>query len=341
MVTNIVDFFELPVFEQASTDSAITFLTNSNSNFSTEYLGIKTLKNIDLKILSNSCEVIVIKDEQEWKFIHNSNLKLLSKIENVETTIGSIVNSQIYLGIKTGLNKAFIISDDVKNILVEKEPKSKEIIKPLLAPTDFDSVNSNWSKKWIILSHNGISGSKIKPINIVRDYKVVFEYLKEYLPEIKTRGDQGVHWTNLRDCSYLETFYKPKISFVYTAKNHYFFFDNNNFIVNNSCFFISSNDYYLWAFLNSSLFKYYQKIKFVAYGDADGSGRVKLDRNKMLNVPIRPIKETELSKYEGLFKKIKEDNSVKTKTMNIIDKMIYKLYNLTKEEIQIIENSIK
>ena len=164
------------------------------------------------------------------------------------------------------------------------------------------------------------------------------EYLRLYLPEIALRGDKGKHWTNLRDCAYIDKFFEEKISFIYTAKNHHFFYDKKGFIVNNSCFIISTKNKFIWAFLNSSLFKFYQTIKFVAYGDAETSGRVKLDRNKMLSVPILRIDDNVQKRFDILFKSLKR---IPKHLIRIeIDALINKIYNLSQEEIDIIETSV-
>ena len=141
-VFRIIDFFELQVFEEASTDSAISILIKEPSTIKTEYIGIKTLNNTDLEELSRHNQLIVNKEADEWKFVNKQHINLIKKIETPNTTIGELVNNEIYLGIKTGFNKAFIISNEVKNQLCKYDPKSIEIIKPYLNPTDFDAVES-------------------------------------------------------------------------------------------------------------------------------------------------------------------------------------------------------
>jgi adenine-specific DNA-methyltransferase len=338
-VHKIIDFFELPVFEEASTDSAITFISNNVKEVSnTTYFGIKNLDNLDLKNLKLENGNITIKEGSEWKFINHYEANLLRKIEDSELTIGELVERKIYLGLKTGLNSAYIISDEIKEDLILKDPRNESIIKRYLPPTSFNLTKDNWGKNWIILAHNGIKEKEIKPINVKEDYPFIYSYLSSFSPDRENRGDQGLHWSNLRDCAYLEDFEKPKISYIYTAKNHHFYLDKKGFIVNNSCFFISSENYFLWAFLNSKLFKYYQKIKFVAYGDAENSGRVKLDRNKMLTVPIKDVSENQYSKFINLYDRYCNlSNNEIPQLESEIDRMVYGLYELTDEEIAIVE----
>ena len=93
-------------------------------------------------------------------------------------------------------------------------------------------------------------------------------------------------------------------------------------------------------FLNSKLFEWFKKIKFVAYGDAEEAGRVKLDYNKMITVPIKQITKPELkyfeSKYEEIQKRMAVNKSVHD-LENEIDCKLYHLYTLTFEEANIID----
>lgn len=106
---------------------------------------------------------------------------------------------------------------------------------------------------------------------------------------------------------------------------------------------IVSDSSFLFCFLNSKLFQYFKRLKFVAYGDGQEAGRCKLDYNKMVTVPIkanvdeRPyiniVKEVETQvKNNPLF-----DTSQYEQTIN---QMIYQTYGLSEEEIKIIEESV-
>jgi hypothetical protein len=61
---------------------------------------------------------------------------------------------------------------------------------------------------------------------------------------------------------------------------------------------ISNADLFLSVFLNSKVFEFYKKLKFVAYGNANEKGRNKLDYNKMVNVPIPVLSDSEKAIFE-------------------------------------------
>ena len=103
---------------------------------------------------------------------------------------------------------------------------------------------------------------------------------------------------------------------------------------------IISDDKYLFCYLNSKLFEWYKRIKFVAYGDATEEGRVKLDYNKMITVPIKKTTDKQKKSLAVLVDKIylyKSENKDTTILEQQIDNLVYKLYELTYEEVKIID----
>ena len=103
---------------------------------------------------------------------------------------------------------------------------------------------------------------------------------------------------------------------------------------------IVTDSKFLWCFLNSKLFKFFKKIKFVAYGDGQEAGRCKLDYNKMVTVPIKMnVDETPFADLvSAILSKRKQNPQADTSVEeNAIDKLIYQLYGLSEDEIKLVE----
>lgn len=381
-VINIIDFFELPVFEEASTDSAITLIQIRISDSDSKYFPIKTLKDLNLFLLEEKHNHLKIsKEESEWKFINISDNTLIDKINSDSIPLKEYCNSKMYMGVKTGCNEVFIVDNSTKEKLCLEHPSAKNIIRPYARPTEFTPYEITGEPEWFINSHNGFlvskedweensvekDGKEYMPVNgllieihrkeersksslrlnridVENDYPSIYNYFLLHKEKLTKRGDQGEHWTNLRNCDYVYQFDEIKIMYVYTAKNHHFYFDTDGMMINNSSYMIVTNSKYLWAYLNSKLFLWFKKLKFVAYGDADEGGRVKLDFNKMETVPIKNVTPEQEAEIEKLANKILSIKSKKqkvdvSKEKTTLDNLIYKLYNLTPEEIAIIEGA--
>ena len=124
----------------------------------------------------------------------------MRKIECGSTLLENF-NVTINFGIKTGFNKAFLIDEQTKNYLISKDVKNNEIIVPILRGRDVSRYSHRFSNVWLINTHNGFKG--IKPVDVIKDYPSIYDYLKQYQKQLQKRQDQGKHWTNLRNCAYL------------------------------------------------------------------------------------------------------------------------------------------
>lgn len=106
---------------------------------------------------------------------------------------------EIYRGITTGLNDAFIIDNQTKDALVAEEPKSTEIIKPVLRGRDIDRYRAKWAGMWLIDTHNGYD--EVPAIDI-DDYPAIKTFLDGHYEKLANRYDKGRTPYNLRNCTY-------------------------------------------------------------------------------------------------------------------------------------------
>ena len=329
----IIDFFELPVFN-ASADAAITKVFRNNRNVGTRYFPMKTLENLDLFKITSGDFLATIKDSDEWKFVSGSDEQIIDKLYKGSISLKEFSNNRIYRGITTGLNKAFVIKD---RIVAEKliSSESYPIVKKYAQSTDIGRWQIKDDDKYFIATGYDIDVKSL--------YPTIYNYLCQFKSELEVRCDKGVSFYNLRACAYYDEFEKNKIIYIHTAKNHKFYLDTDGHYINNSCYMIVSDSSFLFCFLNSKLFQYFKRLKFVAYGDGQEAGRCKLDYNKMVTVPIKANVD------ERPFKVIVEEAKNKldiSSSLNMaeyekkIDQMIYEAYGLTDAEIKIIEQNI-
>ena len=130
-------------------------------------------------------------------------------------------------------------------------------------------------------------------------YPGVYNYLLNFKEKLVKRKDQGKNFYNLRSCDYYDELEKPKLIYYHTAKLHSFYFDSDGYYISANCYFISNADRYLQCILNSKLFNTVKKFLFPAFGDSENGGRVRLDSNKMIKLPI--IEITDNLKYNFEF----------------------------------------
>ena len=131
------------------------------------------------------------------------------KIESVGTPLKDW-DINIYRGVLTGCNEAFIISTEKRDEILanceteEERRRTSELIRPILRGRDIKRYGYVDNGLYLINTHNGIRG-RIPRINI-DDYPAVKAHLDQYWDKIEKRTDKGDTPYNLRNCAYLEDY---------------------------------------------------------------------------------------------------------------------------------------
>jgi hypothetical protein len=341
-----IDFSGIPVFDEATVDAAILEFQKDYPNVNSKFIFSKIIKN---EFNSESINDYINKNSQEieqnelskeiWSFEKPKVKNIKQKIENQGIKLENW-NIEINYGIKTGYNKAFIISNNTKEKLVEEDPKSLEILKPMLRGRDLKKYYPNFKYEWLINAHNGIKNKGVNPVDIEKDYPAIYKYLSKFKEKLINRSDKGRHWTNLRNCSYIDHFEKPKLIYPIMTKYLPFIIDLDNHFYSNDKTFILNGESIVWlaAFLNSKLFKFCFRDNFPELL----GGTRELRKIFFEKIPVKtitsdqekPIKE----KVYKLLRVKQQDPNIDTSAIESeIDQIIYTYYELTEEEKQIID----
>ena len=269
-----------------------------------------------------------------WVILSPIEQSIKRKIESVGTPLKDW-DIQINYGIKTGFNDAFIINTEKRNEILdncsseEERTKTAELIRPILRGRDIKRYGYDWANLWLINTHNGIKG--IKPRIDINDYPAVKAHLDQYWDKISKRADKGDTPYNLRNCAYLDDFLLPKIVYPNLTKYLPFVYDDKKHLTNQKCFIITGeNVAFLTAFFNSSLFKFCFRDSFPELqGGTRELSKIFFDKIPVIQVDF-PTNEV----FEKQLLDIQEEYT-KSKAIEI-DTMIFDLYNLSKEERQLI-----
>ena len=174
----------------------------------------------------------------EWSIRNKLHDSVLQKM-NVGTALKDMPITINY-GIKTGFNDAFFIDGKTREKLIAEDPKSEELIKPLLRGRDINAWVTE-SDQYLINPHNGIKERNIAPINI-DEYPAIKKHLDQFIDKLVKRGDKGDTPYNLRNCAYLEEFAKPKIMYPNMTSVFPFTYDETGSFSNDKSFIITEKD---------------------------------------------------------------------------------------------------
>ncbi|GHR28592.1 type II restriction endonuclease [Helicobacter pylori] len=356
--TTIVSYMELnalKVFESAAVDTSImSFIKQEppkDKEISFNYYeptpddknNLKKTRTLSMRQNALSTESFIFAD--------STLLDLRDKMESVGTPLKDW-DIQIYRGILTGANEAFIITTEKREEILnacktqEERKHTEKLIKPILRGKDIKRYSYEWADLWVINTHNGYTSNlkfKIPPIDIEK-YPATKAHLDSHYDTIATRSDQGDTPYHLRNCAYLEDFEKEKIVYpCIMAKEPCFVYEEKGFYAPAPANIITGDKMeikYITALLNSK-YIYFAMRKFYMGGGIESE----LKTNNLEKIPIPKITPQNQELARKITDGVKQILALKEKdpkanTQELekeIDALVYQLYNLTDEEIKIIE----
>jgi type I restriction-modification system DNA methylase subunit len=245
------------IFESATVDSNILLFEKQKTKENQEFIALDLMKEknvYDFTTFENKKVKISPKDDDIWTISNLDESKIKQKIEKVGTPLKEW-DIKINRGILTGFNEAFIIDKATKNNLIQEDPKSVEILSPILRGRDINRYFADFADLWLINSHNGY---KNNPRIEIENYPAIKKHLDNYWTEISKRGDKGVTPYNLRNCAYIDDFEKINLFYPDIAQKLSFTLIEN-FFTTNTGYFLRIENKFLLAVLNSNLINYYFK----------------------------------------------------------------------------------
>ena len=212
--------------------------------------------------------------ESEWIIQPKAHFDILKKMLQQGTALKDMPIS-IYRGVLTGYNDAFFIDEDTRERLIAEDPKSAELIKPLLRGRDIQVWTPVWDNLYLLFvpwhfpnhSDSTIQGASEKSENDFKErYPSIYAYLEHHKEKLSARNkaETGIRyeWYALQRwaADYYEEFSKPKIMYPNMTSLFPFIYDEKGFFGNDKTFMITANDdsvnlKYITAILNSKLCK--------------------------------------------------------------------------------------
>ncbi|GAA7273108.1 class I SAM-dependent DNA methyltransferase [Helicobacter pylori] len=354
--TTIVSYMELnalKVFESATVDTSImSFIKQTppeecSFNYYEPTPNDKNLKSNSLSMRQNALST------ESFIFANATLLDLRDKIESIGTPLKDW-DIQINYGIKTGANEAFIIPTEKRNAILnacktqEERERTEALIKPILRGKDIKRYSYEWAGEWVINTHNGYTFNlkfKSHPIDIEK-YPALKSHLDAHWDTIATRSDQGDTPYHLRNCTYLEDFEKEKIVYGEIVQEPRFYLDNGGYFYAEATSFILTGEHlrYLLGMLHSKLITFAFKTFYAGGGLGESGYCYKKAFIERLPIPQitksnQPTAHKITACAEAILALKEKDPKKNTQKLEKeIDALVYQLYNLTDEEIKIIEN---
>lgn len=347
-LVEILDFGDLPVFEEATTYPCILSLSRQQPTDTFRAATLTELPESDFAdyidaIAAPSLQAYLTPDS--WNLADEASQRLLAKLQSQGTPLGEYVEDKIHYGIKTGYNKAFVIDAATRAALIAQDPRSAEVIKPFLAGRDIKRYQQPEAPAHLVLFPKGWTKAAFGDLSeaaafdaLAHRYPAIASHLAPHREPAQQRHDQGDYWWELRACDYYEEFEKPKIIFPDISLHGDFTIDlNGGSYLANTGYMIISEKLELLGLLCSKLIHFFNRNIASTYR----GGYLRYFSQYIQTIPIKYDMEI-WSEIESLVAAVlaqrRADAAADTRALESrIDSLVYALYGLTPSEIAVVE----
>ncbi len=342
----LVDFAGQKIFDSATVDTNILLLSKEKNQQKTLACVVKDRVLNNLSVFTrHQGNICAFNHANSWIILSDVEQRIREKVERVGTPLKKW-NIQINYGIKTGFNEAFIIDGGKRKEIIEKDPKSEQIIRPILRGRDIKRYGYEFADLYLITTFPSLK-IDIEKYQLVKSHLLSFgmERLeqtgKEYKingETIKARKKTTNKWFETQDSiNYWEDFSKQKIIWKRVGSILRFSYDETGAMaLDSTCFATGKYIKFLVAVLNSKMGHYLMKD---APQTGTGDLLISVQAIEPLKIPI-PNADTE-SKVNKMMDLILNKSISKKGILEIeeeISTLIYEMYKLDKEEIEFIES---
>ena len=325
------------VFE-AIVDSSVLMLRSGGAAQSFQAVDMDRVESADFPPSQELWGQVNPDGDSPWSVLSRTEQSIIGKMreKGIPLTEWDVA---IHVGIITGLNEAFIIDEATKKSLVSQDPKSGEIIRPVLRGRDIQRFQAEWAGLYLIGTHNGYG--KVPAIRI-DEYPAVKAHLDDYYDRLEKRQNKGRTPYNLRSCAHQGEFAKEKLLWIELAEEGRFAYDNSGAYGEATTFMMVGNSLkYLCALLNSTLIRW--SLQQIA--PTSGMGTFRWKKVYVETIPIPKISAEEQEPFIRLVDEILAAKAANA-TANTehlewqLDRLVYNLYGLTEAEDTTIERTL-
>ena len=177
-------------------------------------------------------------NSDSWVILSPIEQSIKRKIESVGTPLKDW-DINIYRGVLTGYNEAFIISTEKRDEILancqsdDERKRTEELIRPILRGRDIKRYGYNWANLWLIYIpwhfpyqfDESIKGASEKAEEAFKEqYSAVYNHMLQYKEPLSKRNkaETGIRyeWYAMQrwGAKYWEDFSKPKIMYPNMTK---------------------------------------------------------------------------------------------------------------------------
>lgn len=344
-VARIVDFGDLPIFEEAITYTGIFFISKSKPE-NIQFKKIESLSNVISSLNEPNYESFNQSNfgKENWVLKNDKHNNLLNKLQTFQN-LGSI--AVINSGCFTGFDKAFFVDDKtieennleedvIKPVIMGKEPKKYKLQKPI--------------KKCIYPYKLGDNNETeiIEEQEFKKSFPNCYNYLLNFKSDLESRMDSrktfkemGRVWYSYTRKGLINIFDEKKILVGYIVSKNTYCLDEIGYMFSvGRVFAIQPNNKQLSEIILGILNSKVSEFLMTSLCPIKQGGFYKISSQYLNSFPIPNLEGEIITRIKELVLNIQSDEATNTADLESqIDQLVYQLYDLTEEEIEIIEST--
>ncbi|MBL9179652.1 MAG: Eco57I restriction-modification methylase domain-containing protein [Verrucomicrobiaceae bacterium] len=287
-------------------------------------------------------------DPNGWSLEKRDSLALLAKLRARGKPLADYVGGKFYWGVRTGLNEAYVIDETTRNRLIKEHKSSAALIKPYLRGRDVTRWKIDHQRLYLIAFPFGFHSQ-------LEGYPAILKHLQGFEADLKKRGQctssrggksQGQHhWLELDNnpkSEFLAAFDQPKIVIPAIADRPSAAFDNTGLFSNNkTSIAVCPDGSWITGVINSMVCRWFASQVFAT----KQNGYFDFEPRYSRQFPIPPATAADKARLSELAEKCaaaaqRGDEETQAVHEAEIDEIVYRLFDLTPEEITLIETSL-
>ena len=332
------------VFESAIVDSGVLMLRSGGTAQPFRAVDMDRVKSAEVPPPAGLWGQVRPSGETPWGVMSLTEDSILGKMQSIGTVLKDW-DLRINRGVTSGYNKAFIIDGKTREALIAKDPKSQELIKPIVRGRDLERYTCQWAGLWLIYAHCQTGEN---------DYPAIRHHLLQHRDALSKRrggansstGEVPYEWWQLQVDYYNSGTYQDfsieKLVWMDLTERGRFAYDDQSMFCMDTTFVMTGESVkYLCAVLNSTMATWF--IQNTAL--TSGMGVARWKRFTVERIPVPKLSAAKQRPFVRLVDRILEaksaDHDADTSDLEEeIDRLVYDLYGLTEEETTAVERGL-
>ena len=289
-------------------------------------------------------------NSDSWVILSPIEQSIKRKIEAVGTPLKDW-DINIYRGVLTGYNEAFIISTEKREEILanckseDERTRTAELIRPILRGRDIKRYGYDWAGLYLIATFPS-RHYDIEMFPAVKKHLLSFgiERLEQTGKthivngeKVKARKKTSNKWFETQDSiSYWEDFNLPKIVWGEISDRSKFAYEENGIFIPEATTFlmVGKGLAYLLCVLNSPLSEWF----FSKIGTTTGVGTVRWKKFTIQELLIPNIGIQMFQQFDYLVRKYTKKEMSSKQLSSHANQILYKIVGLTEDEVLYVEN---